>query len=149
MGHQHFLFLQGLPGTGKSQLVMILLKLMHTYATLLRDSWMIKGGEKRFDMAAVVGKRMGLSDETQKGSTLDETRLCNVAGAAALLRAEIKGGREFDFPNTVKLILAGNHRPNHLWRGRWTHAAHAAARDHEQAHRAADEGRGELRRAAD
>ena len=111
IGRQHFLFLQGLPDTGKSQLITVLLKLMHTYATLLRESWMVKGGEKRFDMAAIVGKRLGLSDETQKGSTLDETRLSNVAGAP-LLRAELKGGREFDFPNRVKLVLCGNHRPN-------------------------------------
>jgi putative DNA primase/helicase len=111
IGHQHFLFLQGLPGTGKSQLITILVKLMHTYATILRESFMTKGRNKRFDMVNIVGKRLGFNDETMLGSTWDETRMSNVAGAERL-SAEIKGGREFDFPNRIKLIVAGNHRPN-------------------------------------
>jgi P4 family phage/plasmid primase-like protien len=112
-GHQHFLFIQGLPGTGKTQLIAILLKLMHTYATTLRGVWMMKNAEKRFDMIKVVGKRMGFGDETQKGATFDEERISNVAGSD-VLQAEIKGGKEFDFPNRIKLNLTGNHRPNFI-----------------------------------
>jgi putative DNA primase/helicase len=111
IGHQHFLFIQGLPKTGKTQLVTIMLLLMHTYATTLRSIWMMKNSEKRFDMVKVIGKRMGFVDETQKGSTFDEERLSNVAGSLRL-QAEPKGGEEFDFDNRVKLILTGNHRPN-------------------------------------
>jgi putative DNA primase/helicase len=40
--HQHFLFIQGLPGTGKTQLLTILRTLMHTYATTLRSARMMK-----------------------------------------------------------------------------------------------------------
>jgi putative DNA primase/helicase len=111
VGHQHFLFLQGLPGTGKSQLITILVTLMHTYATMLREGFMTKGPEKRFDMVKVIGKRLGFNDETMLGSTWDETRMSNVSGAKKL-SAEVKGGKEFDFPNFIKLIIAGNHRPN-------------------------------------
>jgi putative DNA primase/helicase len=113
IGHQHFLFIQGLPGTGKTQLITILNLLMGTYATTLRSVWMMKNTEKRFDMNKVVGKRMGFGDETQKGSTFDEERLSNVAGSHTL-QAEIKGGDEYDFPNRLKLNLTGNHRPNFI-----------------------------------
>jgi putative DNA primase/helicase len=112
-GHQHFLFIQGLPNTGKTQLVAILLKLMHTYATTLRSVWMMKNPDKRFDMLKIIGKRMAFGDETQKGASFDEERISNVAGSD-VLQAEIKGGREFDFTNHTKLILTGNHRPNFI-----------------------------------
>jgi putative DNA primase/helicase len=111
MRHQNFLFIQGAPGTGKTQLLLILLMLMGTYALTLPERFIIKSPDKRFDMIKIIGKRMLFADETQKGSTLDETRLCLVA-SHPLLQAEIKGGDEIEFDATGKLCIAGNHRPH-------------------------------------
>jgi putative DNA primase/helicase len=111
MRHQNFLFIQGTPGTGKTQLLLILLMLMGTYALTLPERFIIKGPDKRFDMVKIIGKRMLFADETQKGSTLDETRLCLVA-SHPVLQAEIKGGEEIEFDATGKLCIAGNHRPH-------------------------------------
>lgn len=111
IGLQHFLFLQGAPGTGKSQLVTIFRLLMGSYATLLRELFLIKTQtEKRFDMAKIIGMRMAVGDETQKGSKFDETRVAQLVGGDKL-PYEIKGGAEGDFVNTTKLVLAGNHEP--------------------------------------
>ena len=109
--HQHLLFIQGLPGTGKSQLVTVLMLLLGSYAVSLRQSWILKGPDKRFDMVHVMGKRMGFIDETQKGASWDETRASTVA-TAKRLEAEFKGGAEINFDNTIKLIIAGNHYPH-------------------------------------
>jgi phage/plasmid-associated DNA primase len=52
------------------------------------------------------------------------------------LSAEIKGGAEFDFPNTIKLFLAGNHRPNFIsGEAGGLLRRNAAPRGHEQADR--------------
>jgi putative DNA primase/helicase len=75
MSHQHFLFLQELPGTGKSQLITIMLVLMGTYGTTLRGVWMMKNSDKRFDMVTIIGKHLGVADETQKSATFDEERI--------------------------------------------------------------------------
>jgi phage/plasmid-associated DNA primase len=64
-------------------------------------------------MVEIIGKRMGFSDETQKGASFDEERLSNVAGSIRL-QAEFKGGAEIEFPNRIKLNIAGNHRPNFI-----------------------------------
>ncbi len=109
--HQHLLFIQGLPGTGKSQLVTVLLLIIASYAVPLRQSWILKGQDKRFDMVQTIGKRMGFIDETQKGATWDETRGSEQA-TAELLAAEFKGGATVKFKNTMKLIIAGNHHPH-------------------------------------
>jgi P4 family phage/plasmid primase-like protien len=109
--HQHFLFIQGLPGTGKTQLLEIFRKLMGHYATMLGERFLVKGGEKRFDMGQIVGKRFGFGDETQKGSSWDETRASKVT-SDKWLQAEPKGGKEFEFLNTIKLNIAGNHKPH-------------------------------------
>ena len=109
--HQHLLFIQGLPGTGKSQLLTALLLLLASYGVSLRQAWILKGSDKRFDMVKIMGKRMGFIDETQKGATWDETRASSVA-TAEMLEAEFKGGAEVDFKNTMKLNIVGNHHPH-------------------------------------
>jgi P4 family phage/plasmid primase-like protien len=110
--HQHFLFIQGEKGTGKSQLLIVMLRLLGSYAKGLTDSFLIKtGGEKRFDMHTIIGKRLLIKDETQKGSTYDETRICDLT-TSPVLQAEIKGGATVPFENTASLIMAGNHRPH-------------------------------------
>src|SRR5271163_3241934 len=61
----------------------------------------------------IVGKRPGFGDETQKGASWDETLMSSVT-TSYILSTEAKGGKEFDFPNMLKMVIAGNHRPNFI-----------------------------------
>jgi putative DNA primase/helicase len=111
--HQHLLFIQGAAGTGKSQLLAAVMLLLGSYAQSLPASFLLKsqGGDKRFDMVKIMGKRYGFSDEIQHGATWDETRTSKTASSDTL-EAEFKGGANVNFQNTIKLNLAGNHHPH-------------------------------------
>jgi phage/plasmid-associated DNA primase len=111
--HQALMFLFGAPGLGKSVVGEVLFAIAHTYAYLIKESFLSKnGGEaKRFDMAEIIGKRLLFLDETQLGMSWDDTRMCKFASAAQL-SAEIKFGRSVTFDNTGKIFVVGNHKPN-------------------------------------
>ena len=69
--HQHLLFMQGAPGTGKSVPLAVLLELANSYGQSLRQSFVLKsatGGDHRFDMDQIIGKRFGFSDEMMKNA---------------------------------------------------------------------------------
>jgi len=110
--HSHLLFVEGGKGTGKSQLVLVILKLADTYGMALPDRFVKKtNGDKRFELSQIIGKRVLVIDETQQGSTYDETLLCSVA-TAPTLTAEFKNGKVgVEFVNTASLLMAGNNRP--------------------------------------
>ena len=48
---------------------------MGTYGTTLRGVWMMKNSDTRFDMVKIIGKHLGVADETQKSATFDEERI--------------------------------------------------------------------------
>jgi phage/plasmid-associated DNA primase len=111
--HQALGFFHGEPGVGKSLIFQVFYDLLHTYSKLLDESFFSKNGgdAKRFDMAALIGKRMAFMDETQLGMTWDETRASKGASAKKL-NAELKFGRTVEFANTAKICIVGNHKPN-------------------------------------
>ena len=110
---EHVLFLEGPPGTGKSVLLRILLGIAGSYGLLLDDRFLVKGrSDKRFDMAPVIGKRCLVKDETQKGSTWDESRLCAIANGSHLVCEFKNGEASVPFKNQTTLTMAGNHRPH-------------------------------------
>ena len=112
--HQAFCFLHGPPGAGKSLIMQVFFEILHRYSFMLTEALVSKNGNegsKRFGLADLVGIRMGFMDETQLGSTFDETWLSKGASAKTLV-AEIKFGRSVTVRNTMKINIVGNHKPN-------------------------------------
>ncbi len=108
----HFLFIHGVPGTGKTVFVDIILRLGHTYGTPVSKQFFVRTNDKRtFELYQLFKKRMAIADETPKGSTWDEMMLLTMHNGSKL-RAEGKGRDFIDFRNTATVTITGNHRPS-------------------------------------
>jgi P4 family phage/plasmid primase-like protien len=112
--HQAILFVQGLPGVGKTQIFEALFKILGAYAKRLKPAYICKTADgKRFDDHDLAGKRFYFCDETQQGSTLDETLLCTLSGTDEIT-SDVKFGRPVSFVNRGNLVIVGNHRPHFI-----------------------------------
>ncbi len=111
--HQALMFVQGIPGIGKTQIYEAVTALLGSYGHGLTDNFINKTDDgKRFDTMQLIGIRFAFMDETRAGATFDDTRLSKVA-ASEKLTGEIKGGRVgIEFTNTTKISIVGNHRPH-------------------------------------
>jgi P4 family phage/plasmid primase-like protien len=110
--HQSMLFVQGLPGIGKTQIFEVLFKILGTYAARLLPSTLSKNGDgHRFDLVKLSGKRFYFLDETQLGMTWDETRGCLLITGDEI-ETDVKNGKQIHFKNRGSLIVVGNHRPH-------------------------------------
>jgi putative DNA primase/helicase len=72
--------------------------------------------ESRFDrhpteIAKLMGARLVLAHETQKGRRWDEAKIKNLTGGDKLT-ARFMRGDFFDFTPTHKLMISGNHKPS-------------------------------------
>ncbi len=104
----HFLFIHGLPGTGKTVFADIVLRLSHTYGTPVSKTFFIRTTDKRtFELYQLDGKRLAIADETPKGSTWDEMMLLTMLNGTEL-RAE---GKNKDFRETLNNAATGTWSP--------------------------------------
>jgi phage/plasmid-associated DNA primase len=114
IGHQAILFVQGLPGVGKTQIFEALFKILGSYAKRLKPAYIAKTADgKRFDDHDLAGKRFYFCDETQQGSSFDETLLCTLSGTDEIT-SDVKFGRPVSFVNRGNLVIVGNHRPHFI-----------------------------------
>src|ERR1700722_4692796 len=63
------------------------------------------------EIAKLMGARLIVAQETQKGRRWDESKIKNLTGGDKL-SARFMRGDFFDFKPTHKLLISGNHKPS-------------------------------------
>lgn len=109
---EHFVFLEGPGGNGKTIARETIVDMLGSYVkTLPKASLMVReGGDQSMQMARVVGARMIAVSEVNAGDRLDEGRTKDlVSGELQPARLLYQDG--FDFKPCGKLWMHGNHRP--------------------------------------
>jgi putative DNA primase/helicase len=108
----HFLFIHGLPGTGKTVFIDVLTRLLASYGAPVSKSFFMRVLDKRtFELYQLFKKRAAFADETPKGATWDEMMLLAMHNGSEL-RAEGKGRDFINFRNTATVTITGNHKPH-------------------------------------
>jgi putative DNA primase/helicase len=107
-----FVFAYGTGANGKSTFINTIAKIFGDYATVADMSTFIASRNERHptDLAKLVGARLVVAQETQKGRRWDETKIKVLTGGdkitARFMRQDF-----FDFVPTFKLFICGNHKP--------------------------------------
>jgi putative DNA primase/helicase len=107
-----FVFAYGTGANGKSTFINTIAKIFGDYATVADMSTFIASHNERHptDLAKLVGARLVIAQETQKGRRWDETKIKALTGGdritARFMRQDF-----FDFVPTFKLFICGNHKP--------------------------------------
>lgn len=108
---QLFLFIYGIPNSGKSVFLDVLSRLQLRYSASVSKTFFIRLLDKRtFELFQLIGKRSVFGDEVPRGSTWDEMMILTML-SGTLLRAEGKGRPFAEFRNTATITIAGNHKP--------------------------------------
>lgn len=97
---------------GKSTLTDLLLRIMGTYALKLPTAALMQSAIDRHptELAQLRGKRLASSNELEEGSFWAESLIKELTGDATL-RARFMRQDFFEFAQTQKHLIAGNHRP--------------------------------------
>lgn len=109
--YEHFVFLEGPGGNGKTIARETILKLMGTYTRALPKSALMMGPiDQTPNITRTLNARMIAVSEVNKGDRLDEGRVKD------LVSGEVQGGKilyqnAFDFKPCGKVWMHGNHRP--------------------------------------
>jgi putative DNA primase/helicase len=112
--HEHVLvFLYGTGSNGKSVFTSTVAGIFGDYAITAPMEMFV---ESRFDrhpteIAQLMGVRLVIAQETQKGRRWDEAKIKNLTGGDRL-SARFMRGDFFHFKPSHKLMIAGNHRPS-------------------------------------
>ena len=107
-----FVFAYGTGANGKSTFINTIAKIFGDYATVADMSTFIASSNERHptDLAKLVGARLVVAQEMQKGRRWDETKIKALTGGdkitARFMRRDF-----FDFVPTFKLFICGNHKP--------------------------------------
>ena len=110
-----FAFAYGTGANGKSTFINTIAKIFGDYATVADMSTFITSNNERHptDLAKLVGARLVVAQETQKGRRWDETKIKALTGGdkitARFMRQDF-----FDFTPTFKLFICGNHKKPRL-----------------------------------
>jgi putative DNA primase/helicase len=111
--HEHvFVFAYGTGANGKSTFINTIAKIFGDYATVADMSTFIASNTERHptDLAKLMGVRLVVAQETQKGRRWDETKIKALTGGdkitARFMRQDF-----FDFVPKFKLFICGNHKP--------------------------------------
>jgi putative DNA primase/helicase len=110
---QVLLFLYGTGANGKGVFSSTIAGIMGDYSLVAPMEMFI---ESRFDrhpteIARLLGARLVLAHETQKGRRWDEAKIKNLTGGDRLTGRFMRGDF-FDFDPTHKLLISGNHKPS-------------------------------------
>jgi putative DNA primase/helicase len=107
-----FVFAYGTGANGKSTFVNTIAGILGDYATVADMATFIASNAERHptDLAKLMGARLVVAQETQKGRRWDETKIKALTGGdkitARFMRQDF-----FDFVPTFKLLICGNHKP--------------------------------------
>jgi putative DNA primase/helicase len=107
-----FVFAYGTGANGKSTFINTIAKVFGDYATVADMSTFIVSPNERHptELAKLVGARLVVAQETQKGRRWDETKIKAPTGGdritARFMRQDF-----FDFVPAFKLFICGNHKP--------------------------------------
>jgi putative DNA primase/helicase len=105
-------FLYGTGSNGKSVFVSTAAGILGDYAVVAAMETFIASNVDRHptEIAKLMGARLVVARETQKGRRWDEAKIKNLTGGDKLTGRFMRGDF-FDFEPTHKLLLAGNHKP--------------------------------------
>ena len=119
---QRFFILQGLGANGKSTLLQAIVPLLGSYAhTIDPELLLVNDGDRRFETAHLVGKRLVVTSENEADARLHEGRIKRWTGGEQLT-GEFKFQNSFTFSPQFKLFFNTNDLPairgtNHgIWR---------------------------------
>jgi putative DNA primase/helicase len=107
-----FVFAHGTGANGKSTFTNTIGGILGNYATIADMATFIASNTQQHptDLAKLMGARIVIAQETQKGRCWDETKIKALTGgdkiAARFMRQDF-----FDFTPTFKLFICGNHKP--------------------------------------
>jgi putative DNA primase/helicase len=107
-----FVFAYGTGANGKSTFINTVAGILSDYATGADMSTFIASNTEHHptDLAKLMGARLVVSQETQKGRRWDETKIKALTGGdkitARFMRQDF-----FDFEPAFKLFISGNHKP--------------------------------------
>jgi putative DNA primase/helicase len=107
-----FVFAYGTGANGKSTYINTISGILGNYATVADMSTFIASNTQQHptDLAKLMGARLVVAQETQKGRRWDETKIKALTGGdkitARFMRQDF-----FDFAPTFKLFISGNHKP--------------------------------------
>ena len=107
-----FVFAYGTGANGKSTFINTIAAIFGDYATIADMSTFIASNSERHptDLAKLMGARLVVAQETQKGRRWDETKIKALTGGdkitARFMRQDF-----FDFIPKFKLFICGNHKP--------------------------------------
>jgi putative DNA primase/helicase len=115
-GHVHeqvLLFLYGSGGNGKGVFTSTIAGILGDYCITAPMEMFIESRFERHptEIAKLMGARLVIAQETQKGRRWDEAKIKNLTGGDRLT-ARFMRGDFFDFKPTHKLLIAGNHKPS-------------------------------------
>jgi P4 family phage/plasmid primase-like protien len=111
---QILLFLFGQGANGKSVFAEVIRHILGDYGStipseMLSESKKQAGGATP-DLAALVGRRLALCNETEDGRALAESLIKSLTGGDSI-SARANYGAPFEFKPAFRLLVVGNHRP--------------------------------------
>ena len=112
--HEHVLvFLSGTGGNGKGVFMSTVAGIFGDYAITAPMEMFLASNVDRHptEIAKLMGARLVVAHETQKGRRWDEAKIKNLTGGDTLTGRFMRGDF-FDFKPTHKLMIAGNHKPS-------------------------------------
>ncbi|MEI7957235.1 MAG: phage/plasmid primase, P4 family, partial [Verrucomicrobiota bacterium] len=109
-----FFFCHGVGANGKSTVLNVIQAVMGDYAiTLPTESLMMAKRDAAAaspDLMMLRGVRLALASETEDGQRLAEARIKQLTGGDLVTARALYGGF-VTFPQTAKLVIVGNHKP--------------------------------------
>jgi putative DNA primase/helicase len=112
--HEHVLvFLFGTGANGKGVFVSTVAGIFGDYAITAPMEMFLESRIDRHptEIARLMGARLVIAQETQKGRRWDEAKIKNLTGGDRLT-ARFMRGDFFDFKPSHKLLIVGNHKPS-------------------------------------
>jgi len=112
--HEHVLvFMFGTGGNGKGVFMSTVAGIFGDYAITAPMEMFLETHNDRHptEIAKLMGARLVVAQETQKGRRWDEAKIKNLTGGD-VLTARFMRQDFFDFMPTHKLMIAGNHKPS-------------------------------------
>src|SRR5262245_17946065 len=115
-GHVHeqvLVFLFGTGANGKSVFVSTVTGILADYAIVAPMETFVASKFDRHptEIAKLMGARLVVAQETQKGREWDESKIKMLTGGDKLTGRFMRGDF-FDFKPTHKLLISGNHKPS-------------------------------------
>lgn len=104
-----FLFLQGVPGGGKTTFINFMRELVGDYGAVINADNLIKGKGNNFWLANLKGKRLAVANEVGNGRW--EEADISMLSDGSVVTGDVKYKKEQTFKLQTSLIVTSNHLP--------------------------------------